>query len=100
MHEDAGDFWMLNHSTIKVDGKQIGPEQYANAKKMHPSNEKPLGQWNSYDIICDGKIITLFVNGLLQNKGSDVEPSSGQIALQSEGSPIEFRNIYIEPVAR
>jgi hypothetical protein len=100
MHEDAGDFWMLNHSTIKVDGKQIGPEQYANAKKMHPPNEKPLGQWNSYDIICDGKIITLFVNGLLQNKGSDVEPSSGQIALQSEGSPIEFRNIYIEPVAR
>ncbi|HEC02656.1 MAG TPA: DUF1080 domain-containing protein, partial [Phycisphaerales bacterium] len=58
------------------------------------------GQWNSYDIICDGKTITLFVNGLLQNKGADVDPSSGPISLQSEGSPIEFRNIYIEPVTK
>lgn len=100
MHENAGDFWLLSYSTIKVDGKQIGPKQYANAKKMNQPNETPPGQWNSYDIICDGKTITLYVNGLLQNKGTDADPSSGPISLQSEGSPIEFRNIYIEPVAK
>ncbi|MEA3226227.1 MAG: DUF1080 domain-containing protein, partial [Planctomycetota bacterium] len=80
------------------DGKQIGPKPYANAKKKNPSNEKPVGRWNSYDIVCDGKNITLFVNGLLQNKGADANPSYGPICLQSEGSPIEFRNIYLEPI--
>jgi len=100
MHENAGDFWLMSQATMVVDGEQIGPKRFANAKKMKPSNEKPVGQWNSYDIICDGKAITLFVNGLLQNKGADVQPCSGQIALQSEGSPIEFRNIYLEPVGK
>jgi len=98
MHENAGDFWLLSHSTIIVDGRQIGPEKYANGKKKHPSNEKPVGQWNSYDIVCDGGTVTLFVNGLLQNEGTDAKPSWGPICLQSEGSPIEFRNIYLEPI--
>ncbi|MFC1633980.1 DUF1080 domain-containing protein [Planctomycetota bacterium] len=100
MHENAGDFWLLNHSTIKAGGKQIGPKPYANAKKKHPSNEKPVGEWNSYDIVCDDRKVTLFVNGLLQNEGTDASPSNGPICLQSEGSPIEFRNIYLEPVPK
>ena len=100
MHENAGDFWLIDQTTIKVDGKQVGPKKFANAKKKHPSNEKPLGQWNSYDIICDGKTISLFVNGLLQNQGTDSTLSSGPICLQSEGSPIEFRNIYLESVPK
>lgn len=100
MHENAGDFWLLSYSTLKVNGKQIGPEKYANGKKKHPSNEKPVGQWNSYDIICDGKTVTLYVNGLLQNKGTDSKPSWGPIGLQSEGSPIEFRNVYLEPIPK
>jgi hypothetical protein len=98
MHENAGDFWLLTHSTIVVDGKQVGPGAYANAKKKHPSNEKPVGQWNTYDIVCDGGAVKLTVNGLLQNDGTDANPSSGPICLQSEGSPIEFRNIYLEPL--
>ena len=100
MHQNAGDFWLMSQATMTVNGEQIGPKRAANAKKKNPSNEKSAGQWNSYDIICDGKTITLFVNGLLQNKGSDVDPSSGPISLQSEGSPIEFRNIYIEHVTK
>ena len=99
-HESAGDFWLLNHSMINVDGKQIGPKDYANAKKKHPANEKSLGQWNSYDIVCHGKTVTLYVNGLLQNKGTGSNPSHGPICLQSEGSPIEFRNIYLEPISK
>lgn len=100
MHENAGDFWLLSHSTIKVDGKPIGPKQYANAKKKHPSNEKPPGQWNTYDIVCDGGTVKLTINGLLQNEGTDAKPSSGPICLQSEGSPIEFRNVYLEPLGK
>jgi len=98
MHQNAGDFWLLSHSTIKVDGNQVGPKQYANSKKKHDSNEKPVGEWNTYDIVCDGGTVRLTVNGLLQNEGTEATPSSGPICLQSEGSPIEFRNVYLEPL--
>jgi len=100
MHENAGDFWLLNYSTINVDGQKFGPKEFANAKKKHPSNEKTPGEWNSYDIVCDGSLIKVSVNGLLQNEGADASPSHGPICLQSEGSPIEFRNIYLEPLTQ
>jgi hypothetical protein len=100
MHENAGDFWLLSHSTIVVDGRQIGPKPFANAKKKHPSNEKPVGEWNAYEIICDGGTVKLIVNGLLQNEGTEAHPSSGPICLQSEGSPIQFRNVYLEPLEK
>lgn len=100
MHENAGDFWLLSHSTIKIDGKQIGPKAYANAKKKGPSAEKPAGEWNTYDIICDGDVVKLTVNGKLMNEGTGATPSSGAICLQSEGSPIQFRNVYLEPLGK
>jgi hypothetical protein len=98
MHENAGDFWLLSHSSIKAGGKQVGPKAYANAKKTGPHNEKPPGEWNTYDIVCDGGTVKLTVNGKLMNEGTDADPASGPICLQSEGSPIEFRNVYLEPL--
>jgi hypothetical protein len=64
------------------------------------SNENPPGEWNNYDIVCDGDSIQLTINGLLQNKGIGAKPSSGAICLQSEGSPIQFRNIYLKPLEK
>lgn len=72
-------------------------KQFVVAKKKAPSSEKPAGQWNAYDIHCDGDIIRCYVNDVLQNEGTAATITSGWICLQSEGSPIEFRNIYIEP---
>ncbi len=100
MHRNAGDFWLLSHSKLTAGGKEVGGKMYHNIKKKHPTNEKPPGEWNSYDIVCDGGTITLTVNGLLQNQGTDAKPSSGPICLQSEGSPIEFRNITLEPLKK
>jgi hypothetical protein len=37
---------------------------------------------------------------VLQNKGTGAKPSSGAICLQSEGSPIQFRNIYLKPLEK
>ena len=72
--------------------------RHAVAKKKIPSNEKPAGEWNSYDIVCDNGAIRIVVNGAVQNGGIKANPASGQIALQSEGGPIEFRNIYVQPL--
>ncbi len=99
---NAGDFVLINGPGITVDGedKQNKDKQFVVAKKKKPSNEKPAGQWNTYEIHCEGDTITCYVNGLLQNEGTAATITSGWICLQSEGSPIDFRDIYIEPAGK
>lgn len=100
-HLDAGDFVTIQKgSVITVNGIQYQPEDaiYKIIPKRLPSSEKFAGQWNSYDIVCRGDTINLYVNGVHQNSGVGAVPSSGNICLQSEGSPIEFRNIYLTPL--
>lgn len=95
---NAGDFVLIGGTGVTVDGKRIQDvsKPWLISAKKRQSSEKPPGQWNSYDIVCRGDTITLTVNGMLQNEGTNASESSGKICLQSEGSPIEFRNIYIE----
>ena len=39
------------------------------------------------------------MNGVLQNSGFDAAFSKGRIGLQSEGGPMEFRNVWLVPIA-
>jgi len=98
----AGDFVLINGPGITVDGvnKQNAEKQFVGVPKKQQSSEKPAGQWNTYDIHCEGGSIRSYVNGVLQNEGTGATDTSGWICLQSEGGPIEFRNIYIEPLDR
>ena len=64
-------------------------------KKLDSTENQP-GQWNEYDITCKGDTITVLVNGQLQNDAVKATDTEGWICLQSEGSPIQFRNIYLE----
>lgn len=66
--------------------------------KREESNEKPAGEWNRYEITCDGNSITLYVNGILQNEATETSLTKGKICLQSEGGPVEFRNLYLIPL--
>jgi hypothetical protein len=95
---NAGDFVLIGGTGISVGGKfiQDTSEEYIVVPKKEQSSERAAGQWNVYDIICRGDAITLHVNGVLQSEGTKATDTSGKICLQSEGSPIEFRNIYIE----
>lgn len=69
-------------------------------KKQKPSNEKPVGEWNKAEIICDGNTITAYVNGELQNKVTGLSKTKGYIGLQSEGEAVEFRNIVLTPLEK
>ena len=93
MAENAGDFWV-------IDGAEINEHTDQSTRrviKLKDSSEKPVGEWNSYDITCKADSIIVLVNGVLQNLGSGATVTSGKICFQSEGKPIEFRNIYLEP---
>jgi len=49
-------------------------------------------------IICSGGEVTVFVNDEKVNHGTNCTITQGGIALQSEGTPAEFRNITIKPL--
>jgi len=95
----AGDF-IVNAAGEKAkarDSVYVGTEKVKPiAVKLHPSNEKKTGEWNSYDIVCKGNTVEVSVNGLLQNSITDCSMTKGSIGLQAEGSRIQFRNIWIE----
>ena len=61
------------------------------------SAEKPAGEWNTMEVVCKGNFIQAYVNGVLMNE-AHFDRAEGRIALQSEGGPLEVRNVFITPV--
>jgi hypothetical protein len=94
----AGDFWVIGGIEVAEHAKGGKRVRGRNVRKLKESSEKPIGQWNAYDIICKDDWVVVLVNGVLQNIGSKCSDKAGKICLQSEGTPIEFRNIYLEPL--
>lgn len=97
---NAGDLVLMNGTGITVDGvdRKNAAKRFVVIEKKAPASESPAGQWSSYDIFCKGDSIRCLVNNVPQNEGTRASPSSGWIGLQSEGGPIEFRNVYLEPL--
>lgn len=104
MHENAGDFWVIVED-IEVDNMVVrrGPKEewgITEGKKRRILNltdgsEKPLKEWNDMKIICKEGEIKVWVNNDLVNHGFNATATSGQIAVQAEGSEVEFRSIEL-----
>ncbi len=92
-----GDIWNIDKFPMKVDPSRTNGRHTG---KMHKSNEKPIGQWNEYEINLDKSNLELYVNGLLQNTATECWETPGKICLQAEGSPMEFRNIVLIPIVK
>jgi hypothetical protein len=101
MHEHAGDLVLIGKgagittqdSTFLVVSEE---KRYQVVPKIEEVSEYPAGEWNSYDITSQDGNLEVVVNGVLQNRGSDLTLTEGNILLQSEGSPMQFRNVYLE----
>ena len=63
-------------------------------------SEKPVGEWNTMVIECLGDEIKVWVNGDLVNHGYDCTATKGQIAIQAEGSEVEFRKLQLTPITK
>lgn len=97
---NAGDFVLIGDETMTAQDSVYANngKRYVIIPKMGKSNEKTVGEWNHYKIICKENTITCYVNGLLQNTGTNASLSQGNICLQSEGASIEFRNIILQKI--
>lgn len=90
----AGDFICMNGADMN---ERTNKSSKSVAKRVK-SSEKPAGEWNTMEVTCQGNTIEVTVNGVLQNKGTGLNLTSGHICLQSEGKEIEFRNVYLIPL--
>jgi len=95
---NAGDFWVIGGVETAEHAEGGDRVKGRRTIKLQESSEKPLGQWNSYDIICKDDWVVVMVNGDLQNVATKCSEKAGKICLQSEGAVIEYRNLYIEPL--
>lgn len=101
MNGKAGDLVLIGKgSGVSVKGKshlvESEDNRYMVLPKFEEDSENPAGEWNSYDITSLDGNLEVLVNGVLQHSASDITLTEGNILLQSEGSPMQFRNIYLE----
>jgi hypothetical protein len=109
MHENAGDFWCIKENIEVADMERRRPrkegEKWGGSEgdarrilNLTDTSEKPLGEWNTMIVEARGRTIKVWVNGDLVNEGFDATADRGRIALQAEGTEVEFRRIEIGPL--
>ncbi len=93
------DWFTTNGDVFPVGGTKMKPfaPVSANGSRSFPSKNlsKGFGHWNHYYIRAINGEVRLWVNGEEVSGGTGCDPSSGYICLESEGSPITFRNLRI-----
>jgi Domain of Unknown Function (DUF1080) len=65
--------------------------------RSFPTQErsKGVGEWNHYYVRAINGEVRLWVNGAEVSGGANCDPKTGYLCLESEGSPVEFRNLKL-----
>lgn len=104
MHENAGDFWCIAEDITVPDMEaRRGPKESWGVDgdknrrilNLTDGSEKPVGEWNTMVVECVADTIRVWVNDQLVNLGYNCTATLGQIALQAEGSELEFRKVEL-----
>jgi hypothetical protein len=101
---DAGDIWLQDDEnkkfpTLDVVKERHDPKQPRRFVRMGGETrhfEKALGEWNQYEIKCQGGEVTVSVNGEKANHATDGSLKKGRIGFQAEGVEIQFKDIEIK----
>lgn len=93
LYTSQGDIFSIHGAKMKPDRPHP-----AGWERCLPSEDrtKPAGQWNHYRLVCKDGSIKLAINGKVVSGCSKATPRKGYICLESEGSPIWFKNIRIK----
>ena len=101
---NAGDFWCIGEDIAVPDMEaRRGPKEKwgvdgdkaRRIKNLTDNSEKPAGEWNQMVIECRARDIDIWVNGDHVNHGTGCTADHGQIAIQAEGAPCEFRKVEL-----
>ena len=101
---DAGDFWCIGEDIAVPDMEaRRGPrekwgvdgDRARRIKNLTDGSERPPGEWNRMVIECRERAISIWVNDVLVNAGTDCTTDQGRIALQAEGAVCEFRRVEL-----
>jgi len=107
---NAGDFWCIQENIEVPEMEKRRPKKTPEQKfgggpndarrilNLTDGSEKPPGEWNTMVIEAKGKGLKVWVNGDLVNEGFNATAEQGKIALQAEGSEVEFRKLELEPL--
>jgi hypothetical protein len=90
---DASGGYLFGNTLVNGTPQRINLRQ-----EMKENRVKEAGEWNTYDIRCEGKTITLSVNGAVTSEFTNCELPKGYIGLEAEGYRIEFRNLTVRPL--
>ncbi len=92
-------WFTTNGDVFPVGGTKMKPfpPTSPDGSRSFPRKElsKGVGEWNHYYVRCINGEIRLWVNGEEVSGGNNIEPASGYICLESEGAPVEFREIRV-----
>jgi hypothetical protein len=92
----AGDLVLLGGANLFEFHQRPGTERpaFPVVGRANGSSEKPAGEWNEANIFVKDGTITVFINGVYKNTGTN-KVKSGHIGLQSEGKDVLFRNVTL-----
>lgn len=108
-HQNAGDFWCIVEDIVVPDmearrGKKenwgITEGKLRRIPSLTDGTEKPVGEWNRMVVECLGNLVKVWVNDVLVNYGTNCTANHGQIAVQAEGSEVEFRKLELTPIKK
>ncbi len=100
----AGEIWLNTPPDVTLEvaaGRRDPSDKTMRHIWREPKDEnveKPLGEWNDYEITCKDGSITLTVNGRKVNEGTKCNLTKGRIALQAEGTEVHFKDIVLKPL--
>jgi len=70
-----------------------GQSKHVRIDDKKPQRGKPIGEWNTYEVACKGKHMTLWINGAITATWDNCAVPQGHVGLEAEGWYIEFRNV-------
>jgi len=86
----GGGYWFGDNPA----GKEL--KRFNLHSQMTANTVKPAGEWNTFDIRCQGSKLILEVNGTTTSEFDHCKNLRGYLGLEAEGSRIEFRNMRIK----
>ena len=94
-HDRQGDLFVMAGAEAK---EHKGKNANTPVAFRGDSREKPVGEWNTADVVCVNHKVSSFINGHYMNEITECTLNDGFIGIQSEGGDIEIRAIIFSPL--